>query len=538
MRHHLVAVAAALSLETMAGCRGTSGNDTIADEATAPATLRAGMSGPAVHAVFDRLSQLGYFPNAALAQAFPDWRPVVPVVPPNPSVFDENLELAVKRFQINYGLVSSGIVDANTKSLMDQSRCGNPDVNPMLDSTDKFDILGAPKWGKTSLSYKFITSATANQQTNFANAAAQWSNVSQLTFASTAGTADISVSFCVGGSAGCAVAANSGVTFTSTSGSQITSASITVDSNCAESSGCTDLLTHELGHAVGIAHSSLTTAIMFPVVSAAAPILDDKVAIRSLYIKWSQLPGGAVDIGVGAGTRPVWIIGGDNADGHNDGSIFYFDFASQNWVKIDGAAHRIAVDDSSRPWVVNTSGQIFRRNLSNNTWEQLPGLATDIGVSSASNNDAWITGTDHIGSGGLDHSIFFWSESAHNWIVPTGGGGAVEISVSQGRPWVINAAHTIFRRNSAANGWDTLPGGGTDIGVNQGIAWIAGGDTIPNGHSLFVFDEQASAAGGSPPPRAVANWVNVAPAAITQVGMDTDGKPWVVNGTGAIFLGD
>ncbi|HZS41804.1 MAG TPA: tectonin domain-containing protein, partial [Polyangia bacterium] len=87
-----------------------------------------------------------------------------------------------------------------------------------------------------------------------------------------------------------------------------------------------------------------------------------------------KLPGGAFDVGVGA-DGSVWAIGATPRGPH--------DFAVNRWLgasweTIDGGAVRIAVDPTGAPWIVNSSHQIFHREV--NTWVRFPGEATDVGV--------------------------------------------------------------------------------------------------------------------------------------------------------------
>jgi hypothetical protein len=106
------------------------------------------------------------------------------------------------------------------------------------------------------------------------------------------------------------------------------------------------------------------------------------------------------------------------------------------------------------PWVVNSTGNIFRRTTADpasGTWELLPGLATDIGINIG--NYAWKIGTTPVGNGNL--SIEVWDEQstvsegsppppAKNEWIPVSG-GATSISVTpNGAPWVVNRAGNIF----------------------------------------------------------------------------------------------
>ncbi|MBP6827387.1 MAG: hypothetical protein KA165_12565 [Saprospiraceae bacterium] len=75
------------------------------------------------------------------------------------------------------------------------------------------------------------------------------------------------------------------------------------------------------------------------------------------YAGWILLPGHAKDIGVGAdGT--AWMIS-DEAFG-SDFTIKRWN--GMSWEKFDGQAVAIAVDNTGKPWVVNSAGEIYKRN--------------------------------------------------------------------------------------------------------------------------------------------------------------------------------
>src|SRR5262249_12506057 len=64
---------------------------------------------------------------------------------------------------------------------------------------------------------------------------------------------------------------------------------------------------------------------------------------------WVNVPGGALDIGVGS-EGSVWIVGTDQS---------VWKYASGGWVKANGALTNIAVDNKGNPWGVNVNTQIY-----------------------------------------------------------------------------------------------------------------------------------------------------------------------------------
>ncbi len=103
------------------------------------------------------------------------------------------------------------------------------------------------------------------------------------------------------------------------------------------------------------------------------------------YDSQTKMQGAARDIDAKNGQ--VWIIGtgavGADYDIHK--------LAGSTWTKVDGAARRIAVEKSGNPWVINSTGKIYRRV--NNMWQQMPGPngATPMDIAISNSDEVWIT---------------------------------------------------------------------------------------------------------------------------------------------------
>ncbi len=69
---------------------------------------------------------------------------------------------------------------------------------------------------------------------------------------------------------------------------------------------------------------------------------------------WQTLPGCAIDIGVGRNSP--WVIGCNAVSG----GYGIYDWDGSAWQQVGGGAVAIAVAPSGTPWVVNSSGEIFR----------------------------------------------------------------------------------------------------------------------------------------------------------------------------------
>ncbi|KAL0342847.1 UNVERIFIED_CONTAM: Metalloendoproteinase 5-MMP [Sesamum calycinum] len=109
--------------------------------------------------------------------------------------FDDNLELAVKRYQTSFKREVNGIMDANTIAKMSRTRCGVPDHYshnrshelylhiPTFSSHYTF-FPGEPKWPATkrNLTYSFKPGTRADVHNPILHATQMWANVSHFRF--------------------------------------------------------------------------------------------------------------------------------------------------------------------------------------------------------------------------------------------------------------------------------------------------------------------------------------------------------------------
>lgn len=113
----------------------------------------------------------------------------------------------------------------------------------------------------------------------------------------------------------------------------------------------------------------------------------DRRIWRRVAATWTlatEVPGGADDLAVGP-SGVVWIVGVDKG-------IYRWPGAGQP-VRLDGAAHRIAVDREDRAWVVGLNRSLFYR--AGEAWLQVappPGGAADVGA--GADGSVWASGLD------------------------------------------------------------------------------------------------------------------------------------------------
>ncbi|KAF5208294.1 Metalloendoproteinase 1 protein [Thalictrum thalictroides] len=238
--------------------------------------------------------------------------------------FDDSLESALKIYQLNFNLNDTGVLDDTTLQQITLPRCGNADVvngsstmksgsgknNSHSDSSTIHSVAhysffpSRPRWPswKTDLTYAF---APGNQLTDtvksvFARAFLRWQDVTPLTFREIQNydTADITIGF-FGGNHG------DGEPFDGVLGTLAHAFSppdgrfhldnaenwvVEGDVSTSSSNGAIDLesvAVHEIGHLLGLGHSSIPEAIMYPTISTGLKKVDlasdDVEGIQVLY---------------------------------------------------------------------------------------------------------------------------------------------------------------------------------------------------------------------------------------------------------------
>ncbi|XP_009626465.1 metalloendoproteinase 3-MMP [Nicotiana tomentosiformis] len=236
--------------------------------------------------------------------------------------FDDVLFSAVKTYQLNFNLNTTGEFDAVTLQHMIKPRCGNPDIvngttsmnsgnspanSPAMHTMAHFSFFeGRPRWppSKTNLNYAFLpeNQLTDSVKAAFGRAFDKWSEVTPLSFTETGSyrTADIRIGFLVGDHGDgnpfdgpmkiLAHAFSPPTGFFHLDGEE----NWVVDGGflkepVLEISGVDleSVAVHEIGHLLGLDHSSKKEAIMFPTLGAGVRKVelssDDIKGVHMLY---------------------------------------------------------------------------------------------------------------------------------------------------------------------------------------------------------------------------------------------------------------
>ncbi|XP_033001641.1 macrophage metalloelastase-like [Lacerta agilis] len=201
------------------------------------------------------------------------------------------LEEQIKQMQEFFHLKVTGKIDTETMQVMDQPRCGVPDVL-------EYRTFGTDGWNKNLLTYRinnYTPDMTRTQvDAAIAKAFKVWSDVTPLQFIKTTGPADIEIYFAYNEH-------GDNIPFDGRSGvlahAFAPGLGLGGDAHFDEAERWSEtnrevnlflVAAHEFGHSLGLAHSNVRGALMYPTYFYVDPNNfrlsdDDRDGIQSLY---------------------------------------------------------------------------------------------------------------------------------------------------------------------------------------------------------------------------------------------------------------
>ena len=457
-----------------------------ASKAYVPQTgnLKKGSKGVNVQRLHNYLTKFGYFRDQINEEfSGPALKTNLPLSPSKNDQFDQKTEWALEKFQELNGLAVTGELDKPTLDLMKKPRCGCTD-------TAEFVAQGN-KWSTNNLTYGFQNFSSDLSQGQVRAAIAEafglWSAVTPLTFTEIpfASNPHIKISF-VSGDHGDGTFDGPGGVLAHAYYPPPNGGDIAGDAHFDEDetwsvdlpvSGI-DLVTvaaHEFGHSLGLAHSTVSGALMYPYYGGAHRKLenDDIAGIQSIYgakTKWSgwEKLGGYLSSGPAVcswapGRLDTFVRGGDNALWHK-----WYSGGWSGWEKLGGV---LTSDPAAVSWgngridtfVRGTDSALWHKWYSGgwSGWEKLGGY-----LSSGPAVCSWASGRLDVFVRGGDNALW------HKWYNGSWSGwerlGGVLTSDPEAVSWG-NGRIDVFVRgtdnalwhkwyNGSWSGWEKLGG--------------------------------------------------------------------------------
>ena len=252
------------------------------------ANLMIGMQNQDVEIIKGILTRFGYYTKELTG--------VAAVIAADSDVFDLATALALKQYQRFHGLPETGNFDAATAFMMQQPRCGFPDIGEF--------VLDGRRWDHRNLTYA-IENTPANLTIDQVRAAIQqalsfWAAVTPLVFEEVQITQghDFRIRFVAGDHGDGSSFDGPGSVlahafFPPPNGGDLAGdahfdTAETWDVILPPPSGAFDLVTvaaHEFGHSLGLNHSQIQGALMFPTYAGSHRFLaaDDVAGIQAIY---------------------------------------------------------------------------------------------------------------------------------------------------------------------------------------------------------------------------------------------------------------
>jgi hypothetical protein len=208
-----------------------------------------------------------------------------------------------------------------------------------------------------------------------------------------------------------------------------------------------------------------------------------------------------------AGTYAVVVTNPAPGGGTSNSLTFTVNSPGPTWQQVPGLLSQISVGSDGTVWGLNSAGQPYMFNSQTQTWQQAPGLLTQITV--ASSGVVW--GLNAAGQ------IYRYDPSSQGWDQIPGILSQLAVG-SDGDLWGMNSSSQIFHFNAATQTWVQIPGALAQLAVGyDGAVW-----GLNAAQQVYRFNPGTQ------------NWQQVA-GLLKRVAVGADGDVWGINSAGQSY---
>ncbi|KAH7123614.1 hypothetical protein B0J11DRAFT_315941 [Dendryphion nanum] len=354
----------------------------------------------------------------------------------NATIHEPQMPSAIRKIQRVLRVPETGEYNERMERVMSRPRCGTEAAYNESEATipdggnRKRFVLWGPKWNRNPITYRFINYTNDlpenDQRSLISNAFAQWTQYLPLKISPTPtnnARADIHIRFVPLGPSEPAYAYTNMIA----DGTSLSSGLINITFNDDYAWDDTRLFNftavHEIGHALGLSHSKVEDAIMWPYYEGLIRPMnpDDIAAVHSLYgwrdPRWSmidnKISGSKFLIEVSTPFSDQSLTPPSPLDGlyqmRSSGQVLSYNPTSKSWTTIDSNKDTVQIAGAAGSvFQRHSDGSVFRYTGSGQSW-------TYIGPASDNVLDIVASAGDQVYQRRKDGWIARWTGSGSSW---------------------------------------------------------------------------------------------------------------------------